>query len=134
MLRCSMAPRNASFHFVDAAKSPCTSGRMRFGSSKLMIPMTAPASPLQRAGRTSAKYMRFRISVWAEISPMQDVAHTYGDHARFGRLDVTKKELKALRGYGYLSTNSWLTCGTEHIRPPGSECEGIMPIAVSASP
>ena len=27
---------------------------------------------------------------------MQDVAHSYGDHARFGRLDITKKELKAL--------------------------------------
>mmetsp|Transcript_38909 Transcript_38909/g.90084 ORF Transcript_38909/g.90084 Transcript_38909/m.90084 type:complete len:699 (-) Transcript_38909:193-2289(-) len=26
----------------------------------------------------------------------EDVAHTYGDHARFGRLDVTKKELKSL--------------------------------------
>eukprot|EP00439_Symbiodinium_sp_Y106_P049287 s3806_g6.t1 len=26
----------------------------------------------------------------------EDVAHSYGDHARFGRLDVTKKELKAL--------------------------------------
>ena len=25
----------------------------------------------------------------------KDVAHSYGDHARFGRLDVTKKELKA---------------------------------------
>ncbi|CAE7805019.1 VLN1 [Symbiodinium necroappetens] len=25
----------------------------------------------------------------------EDVAHSYGDHARFGRLDVTKKELKA---------------------------------------
>jgi len=26
----------------------------------------------------------------------EDVAHSYGDHARFGRLDVTKKELKSL--------------------------------------
>ncbi|CAE7716360.1 VLN1 [Symbiodinium sp. CCMP2456] len=25
----------------------------------------------------------------------EDVAHSYGDHARFGRLDITKKELKA---------------------------------------
>ncbi|CAJ1403596.1 unnamed protein product [Effrenium voratum] len=26
----------------------------------------------------------------------EDVAHTYGEHARFGRLDVTKPELKTL--------------------------------------
>lgn len=31
-----------------------------------------------------------------KIDGLEDVAHTYGEHARFGRLDVSKAELKVL--------------------------------------
>ena len=38
-----------------------------------------------------------RTTEWPLRMHLQDVAHTYGEHAHFGRLDVSKAELKAHR-------------------------------------